>query len=200
MLKRIFLAINLPREIKKEIKNYQDRIGHELDQACPLPNQRVSRLTDPENLHLTLAFLGNIKEDRLMDLYGVVERSVSNQETLKIYLTQTVYGPPGKTPPRMIWLQIEPTEELSQLKKTLNENLERAEGFYFTREKRDFSPHITLARLNTLAWSRIEPEERPVVEEEINLLFKPKSVDVMESELRKKGPKYSCLKSFSFVS
>jgi len=198
MLKRIFLAINLPEEVKKEIKTYQDRVGQELDQACPLPGKSVSWMVDPQNLHLTLAFLGNIKEEKLENLYKAVEEAIQGQKSLEINLTKTIYGPPGKIPPRMIWLQIEPTQELSQLKKALDKGMEKAEGFYFAREKRDFSPHITLTRLNTLVWSRIEPEERPVVEEEINLQIRADSLEIMESRLKKSGAEYSILKSFKF--
>lgn len=199
MLKRIFLAVNLPEEVKTEIKNYEDRVKAELDRACPLPGKSVVRLVDPENLHLTLAFLGNIKEEKLENLYSAVEKATQNQKSFKINLTRAFYGPLGKIPPRMIWLQIEPTEELGQLKKSLDRELEGAEGFYFTREKRDFSPHITLARLNTLAWSRIEPEERPKIEEELNLEAPAESLEVMESELKKSGAEYSILRSFSLL-
>ena len=62
-------------------------------------------------------------------------------------------------------------------------------------EKRGFSSHITLERIRQWEWRRIEPEERPEIEEEINLSFLVNSIKVMESLLKRKGPKYTILES-----
>ena len=60
---------------------------------------------------------------------------------------------------------------------------------------RGFVPHITLARINEWQWKSIEPEERPEVTEDIDLAFTVESIEVMESILRRGGPKYEILES-----
>jgi len=60
---------------------------------------------------------------------------------------------------------------------------------------RGFSPHITLGRLRQWEFRKIEPEERPNINEEINFGFEVTSIEVMESNLRKGGAEYSVLES-----
>lgn len=67
----------------------------------------------------------------------------------------------------------------------------------FVPEKRAFNPHITLARLNAFEWRAIEPEERPEINENIELPFTVESIELMESVLKRTGPVYTILESFS---
>ena len=62
-------------------------------------------------------------------------------------------------------------------------------------EKREFSPHITLARIKTWQWREIEPEERPEIEREIDLNFEVNSIEVMESAIKRTGAEYNILES-----
>ena len=56
--------------------------------------------------------------------------------------------------------------------------------------------HITLGRIKAWEFRKIEPEERPIVDEEINLTFEVNSIEVMDSQLKKGGPTYTILESF----
>ncbi|PIX88575.1 MAG: hypothetical protein COZ30_00470, partial [Candidatus Nealsonbacteria bacterium CG_4_10_14_3_um_filter_36_16] len=58
--------------------------------------------------------------------------------------------------------------------------------------------HITLGRIKQWEFRQIEPEERPEVNEEINLTFEVNSIEVMESELKRGGSEYTILESFPF--
>ena len=91
-------------------------------------------------------------------------------------------------PPRMVWAIGEKSEEFSALKGDLDKSLA-------TSENREFSPHITLGRVRKWEWQRIEPEERPEVDEEINLSFPVSSIEVMESVLKRTGAEYAVLES-----
>ncbi|MDP2910533.1 MAG: hypothetical protein Q8N58_01975, partial [bacterium] len=64
-------------------------------------------------------------------------------------------------------------------------------------ENREFAFHITLARISQWAWQRIEPEERPEINEDINLNFPVNSIEIMESILKKGGPEYVILESYN---
>ena len=53
----------------------------------------------------------------------------------------------------------------------------------------------TLARIKQWVWKRIEPDERPDVERDLDLSFEVGSIDIMESKLKRSGPEYILLKS-----
>jgi len=60
------------------------------------------------------------------------------------------------------------------------------------------TPHITLGRIKTWQFRQIEPEERPEINEDIDLTFEVKSIEIMESQLKKGGPEYTVLESVPF--
>jgi len=174
---RVFIAINLPEEIKRELdileKEIQDMFPQEL-------NGGLIKWVKKENLHITLLFLGSTKDEEIPELINTVKEIAKNHKPFLIKLKKVCYGPPDKMPPRLIWLEIEKREELFKIAEALK-NKTRENGILRKFEKRDFSPHITLGRIRTWQWRRIEPEERPEIEQDINLTFEAKSIDIMES-------------------
>lgn len=185
MLKRhrIFVAINLPYEVERALA--------EIEKKWPdLP----ARWTDTENIHITLEFLGDMTEVELGEVCMVVKEVAARHEAFAITLREVLYGPPGKMPPRMVWVEGEKSKELSTLKKDLQESL--LEKVRFQPEHRAFSPHITLARIKEFEFRAIEPEERPQIQENLDLNFSVESIEVMESVLTKGGPKYTMIESF----
>jgi 2'-5' RNA ligase len=68
----------------------------------------------------------------------------------------------------------------------------------FRPENKGFVLHITLARIREWEWKKIEPEERPEINEELDLIFTVESIEVMESELKRGGPEYTVIESHSF--
>ena len=180
MRHRIFIAVNLPKEVIKQLVNYQSK----------WPELPI-KWTKPENLHITLIFLGDVNDSELVEICKTSREIIEQHHSFGINLNQICYGPPKKMPPRMIWVKGQKSQELSDLKKDLESAL--LEKVNFHQENRAFSPHITLGRIRTWDWSKIEPEERPTVNEIIDLGFEVGSIDVMESELKKDGPKYIIL-------
>jgi 2'-5' RNA ligase len=161
MRRRIFIAINLPDEIKKQLADYQ---GKWLELPC--------RWTKKENLHITLEFLGYLADEELMELCQKTRETTSVKKVFSVCLNKICYGPPKKIPPRMVWVTGEKIKELN------------------------ISPHITLGRIKTWQFRQIEPEERPEINEDINLTFEVKSIEIMESHLRRRGgPEYTVLES-----
>lgn len=179
---RIFIAINLPHDIRKSLTSFEKKW-----QDLP------ARWTPLENLHITLVFLGDITDEELGETCIAVKEVSKKHRLFDIVLDQIGYGPDKKTPPRMLWASGQKSEELSLLKKDLEDSL--LEKVIFKPEERSFSPHITLARINTLAWRAIEPEERPEVAENIDINFTVELLEVMESELTRQGPRYTIIES-----
>jgi len=186
MRHRIFIAINLPEDVKKKLSDCQLKWPE-------LP----CRWTKKENLHITLAFLGYLNDEELVEICKITKEVASKYEPFFITLNKIIYGPP-KNPPRMIWAEGEKSEELGKLQKNLENalaglstELEKLEN----EKSKGYASHITLARLKQWEFRQIEPEERPEVNEEINLSFEVGSIEVMESELKREGPEYVVLES-----
>lgn len=186
MKHRVFIAINLPESVRKKLAGYQDK----------WPELPV-RWTKPDNLHITLEFLGYLPDEDLPEICNIMKKVALRHQPFPINLKRICYGPPKKMPPRMVWAEGEKSKELGKLKEDLQRFLVDSK-ISFSPEGRAFSPHITLGRIKTFEWRKIEPEERPAVEEEIDLNFEVNSIEIMESRLKRGGAEYTILESCLF--
>ena len=184
MRRRIFIAINLPEEVKKKLEEYQAK----------WPDLPV-RWTKKDNLHITLIFLGYVSDEELLEICKITREAALRNEPFLINLTKILYGPPKKMPPRMVWVEGEKSKEFAVIRDNLEKSLTASEQVNFSPEERAFSPHITLGRIKAWEFRQIEPEERPTVKEEISLSFEVNSIEVMESQLKRGGPEYTILES-----
>ena len=182
---RIFIAINLPEDTKKQLSLYQSKWPE-------LP----CRWTRKENIHITLVFLGYVKDEELPEILKIVKEAVLRNKPFFINLKKICYGPTDKKPPRMVWAEGEKSKELAKLQGDL-ENALAEDGSRFEKEKRAFAPHITLGRLKSWEFKTLEPEERPEISEEISLSFEVNSIEIMESKLKPQGPDYFALESLT---
>jgi len=183
MKHRIFIAINLPEDIKKQFVSYQGK----------WPELPI-RWTRRENLHITLFFLGFVSDEELLEVCKITKETALKNQSFSINLNRICYGPPKK-PPRMVWIEGKKSKEFTFLRNNLEKSLMGSEKVHFSSEDRAFSPHITLGRIRTWEWKEIEPEEKSEVNEEINLGFEVNSIEVMESQLKKGGAEYIVLES-----
>jgi len=179
---RIFIAINLPAEIKKELGKYQEKWPE-------LP----AKWTAKDNLHITLEFLGNLTDQETGDVCQIVAEISKRHKSFTVNLVKVSYGPPEKNPPKMVWAEGEKSEELADLKNDLEECV--LEKVKFRPDEKGFLPHITLARILEWEFRKIEPEEVPEISENISLTFSADSIEVMESEMKRGGPQYTILES-----
>ncbi|MCX6720425.1 MAG: RNA 2',3'-cyclic phosphodiesterase [Candidatus Staskawiczbacteria bacterium] len=182
---RVFVAINLPHEIRKELFEYSEK---HLD----LP----AKWTAKDNLHITLEFLGALTDEEAGEVCLAVKEVAERHSSFSLNLNKILYGPPNLKAgqaPKFVWAEGDKSEELSALREDLENSL--AEKVAFVPENRVFAPHITLARISSWEWKAIEPEERPEINENLDLLFTVESIEVMESEKRKDGQVYTVLES-----
>jgi len=180
MSHRIFIAVNLPENIKKKLNGYEEN----------WPDLPV-RWTKKGNLHITLVFLGYLNDEELLETINITKEVALKGKSFSINLNKILYGPPKKMPPRMVWAEGEKSQELADLQRDLENSL------YGGNEKgaRSFSPHITLGRIKTWEFRKLDPEGRPMINEDVSLSFEVNSIEVMESQLKKGGPEYTILES-----
>ena len=181
---RIFIAINLPEDVKKQLLEYKNKWPE-------LPARWVSK----DNLHLTLAFLGNTSDQELAEVCRLMQEIRERHASFELRITRLQYGPDARRP-RMIWTLIEKSSELLTLHKNVETMLANSDKVHYRPEKRPHSPHLTLARLKTFEFQGMDEEELPEIDEEISLSFKVTSIEVMESTLRRSGAQYTILQSF----
>ncbi len=193
---RIFVAVNLPQEVKNELWGLQERIKEEFKNLGGVDPQKIIRFTLPENLHLTLLFLGYISPEQTEALKRILKETAAKYPSFYLTLKNTRYAPPGMKIPRMIWAEIEKNNELIFLHNNLKKAVMGTREFrYFQPEKRAFAPHLTLARLRLFGLKSIATDELPDVEQELDLSFKVQSVEIMQSTLKRTGAEYKIISS-----
>ncbi|MEA3293091.1 MAG: RNA 2',3'-cyclic phosphodiesterase [Patescibacteria group bacterium] len=196
MIHRTFIAINLPEKIKQKLSSFQKDIDEKFDWlGQEISVNKIINWTKKDNLHITLAFLGNITDNEILDISKSVKNISFKNKQFFINLNKICYGPIGKIPPRMVWVKGEESKSLSFLKNCLEKKLFNAKTLKNYSTNNLFSPHITLGRIMAWNWKRIDIEERPEIEEDISLKFEINSIEVMESQLSRGGPKYTILES-----
>jgi RNA 2',3'-cyclic 3'-phosphodiesterase len=132
---RLFIAITPPTDVR-------ERIMRVIEELKPL--SRSPRWVRPEGLHLTLKFLGEVEELQMPEVKASLKDiSASKALDLRFHGVGTF---PKHERPRVIWAAVEESTALSALAEAL---VTLFEPLGFRREDRDFSPHITLARINS---------------------------------------------------
>jgi 2'-5' RNA ligase len=195
MRHRIFIAINLPKEIKEvliqKIKKIEESFNFYKEEFSSGPIRWVK----PDNLHLTLAFLGYVKDEDLPKIIEMVKEISKKHSPFSVNFLKISYSEPKHKIPRMIWIVCEKNKELFNLQEDLKKSLSSF-GITDLETERDFLPHITLARIKKWEFRKIDPEEVPEVDEILNLSFEVKSIEIMESHLKREGAEYTILESY----
>ncbi len=173
---RSFLAVQLPPVVVQ----YLERVSAQL-QGLGLHG----RFVRPESVHLTLKFLGDIEKSRVEQLAEQVEQCCSGFESFELKAGGVGVFPHLKRP-RVVWVGLGTSRELSQLQRCIDSRLDR-EGF--PSDKRPFHPHLTLLRLKS---QRNVPELTRFIslapQEEMK--FQVEEVHLWRSLLRPDGARY----------
>ncbi|MCL1818920.1 MAG: RNA 2',3'-cyclic phosphodiesterase [Spirochaetaceae bacterium] len=131
---RLFIAVNFDDEVKRGIQKLQEKL-----------RARASRgkFSRPDNLHLTLAFLGETPEERL-DAVSEILESV-NSPPFDISFNRTGFF--RRSRKELWWLGADPAAPGISILKTMQAQLiQHLEKENFSVDTRPFNPHITLGR------------------------------------------------------
>ncbi|HLN55232.1 MAG TPA: RNA 2',3'-cyclic phosphodiesterase [Bacteroidales bacterium] len=179
-MKRIFIGIkiNPDKNFKKLITAIREELSGE-----------AIKWTDLENIHITLAFLGDTHEDRLEGINEMLREKCEGRGGFEISLKG--FGVfKSLHDPKVFWAGLYQSDKLSTLQASIVEGLK---GLGITVEGRPFSPHLTIGRIK-----HIRDFDNLKV-----LLLKYHSTDIQrinvsevilyESILRQEGPVYKAL-------
>jgi len=151
--------------------------------------------TDPANIHLTMAFLGDTEDELIIAVSKMLKQKCSGFGDFSFILKGTgVFR--NYREPKVIWIGIGHNEKLVKLNSEIKAGLKDA-GFIL--EDRPFKPHITLGRIKSIKdsdalRSALEKYKDTFIQE-----VQVKEVVLYESILKPIGPEYRPVGKFSLL-
>ena len=183
---RTFVAIPLEEEMHRQLARLIDN----LRESMPA---RAVRWVAPENIHLTLKFLGDVPPAQIDAITEALRRAASTATPFSFELVGFGCFPSARRP-RVLWVGIRETSGSLQ---SLQEAVEKELGqLGFKREERGFSPHLTLGRVREEAPASAVREIGQLMEKlEFGVLGQQEvtSIHLFKSDLRPTGPIYTSL-------
>lgn len=179
---RSFLAIEVPSSTKEEI----NKMITEFKKA-----DYPVRWVEKENLHLTLIFFGEVKEDFLQKAKIQI---ISVTKTLRPFeVNLSGLGAfPSQRSPRVIWLSVKDGKDKVADLQTMIEKSLITIGY--KPEARQFHPHLTLGRVKGI----IKEPTKIFAQNYQSPNFLVKALVLFKSTLRPEGPLYEKLHQFDF--
>ena len=182
---RLFVALEIPSAVREKLAALIEAL------RAVSPQTRWVR---PENLHVTLKFIGEVPEEKLAGIRAALAGIRSDQPCTLDFRGLGFF--PNEKQPRVLWVGVEASPNL----KTLAADIELAmEPLGIPREQRPFSPHLTLSR-----FERTRPLEklRAAIQENAARDFgslRTSKFHLIESKLKPSGAEYTTLESFAFA-
>ena len=174
---RTFVAVFPPPEVREEA----------LARARRLSLAGRVRWAKPENVHLTLKFLGDVQEEVLDDLCAALEEVCGRHAAFDAELAGFGAFPSARRA-QILWAGISAgSGELRSLATDLDATLA---PLGFKREKRPYTPHLTLGRARGKPASFEPPPEEYLGE------FRIRHVELTESKLTPEGAIYRTVRAF----
>jgi 2'-5' RNA ligase len=186
---RIFIALDIPADIRARITEYMDRArGY-------APEARWAR---SEGLHVTLKFVGEVSDAKVQEIRNALAGAIA--QPFEVKFSGAGFFPTPKSP-RVFWIGVEGGEALSQLARAVD-NVTHQLGI--AKEERAYSPHLTLARAGSGSGSghQLRPLQY-LLEKEASPQFGTMTAQefwLYRSELARGGSKYTKLERYQIAA
>lgn len=181
---RAFIAIELPEETRDKLSALQQELK---------ASGADVKWVRPENIHLTLKFLGEINEKQVELIKGIIDTAAGKRRAFRVRVSSLGAFPRIESP-RVVWIDIEEgDEEVKGIAAELQENISWAG---IPKEERPFSSHITIGRIrspiNRDKLVRCLKDKTDLGGK--NMEFYAGKITLFKSTLTPKGPLYETLK------
>ncbi len=184
---RCFIAIDINEEVRGALADLQQELGEKAD-----VKKGDVKWVRPESVHLTLKFLGEVKDEKVVEVCNIVKEVCGRHKSFELDIEQV--GCFGGRSARVVWVG---TGAGSDSLKQLAEGLEgplAAVGW--PKEGRAFTGHLTVCRVKKspagVKLAKASEEYRDFKAGTITA----DSVSVYQSELTPKGPIYTVLANY----
>ncbi len=175
--RRLFVGTFTPIDFK-EVKERVEGLGIE------------GKWVEPENLHLTFRFLGEVEEEKVRQIVQMLKGRLRGAPPFKVkYRGLGTFKKNGVE--RVLWIGVY-SEEIGEVKRRVDQALM---PFGFTPEE-NFTPHVTLLRIKRV---RRRIKFRSYIHSMEEYLFcerEERRVCLVESKLTPQGPKYKVVEEF----
>ncbi len=181
---RSFLAFPISGELKEKFKHILNDLQHTCTDV---------KWVKPENVHLTLKFLGGLEESELKNVSFVLRERCRGFAPITSYLSE-IGAFPDLRHPKIVW------GALDDSKKEIQAIVEVLEGelakFGLAKDEHPFKPHITLGRVKSTAHliNLIQTIRQITFESKTKQTFE--KIILYKSTLTPQGPIYEVLKEF----
>ena len=179
---RIFCALDIPGGIRQRIREHVQSL------VRSNPDIKAS-WTNPDSIHLTLKFIGNIGLDRIPLLSEAAAVAANGCQAFDLRIGSCGVFP-SRSRAKVLWIGVnDPTGELTRLQQRLELECDKRD---FLKEERSFKPHLTIARL------RSGGDTKKLVQDHLATQFPEQNIGVEElivfrSELSSDGSIYSAI-------
>ena len=181
---RLFVSIDLPDDFADEVRAVQE----EFADASGL------NFTDPGQAHVTVKFLGDVTRGRLPRVKNALRRAVDGAGVEPFEATYEGLGVfPSLGYIQVVWLGVsEGGEEMTRLHEAVEGEVTK---LGFDPEDHDFTPHVTLARMEHAGGKELVQEKVEELEPTVGTA-EVEEIRLTESELTDEGPEYSTVESY----
>jgi 2'-5' RNA ligase len=182
---RLFVALDLPDQVRHAITELIAKLQ---------PKSRTARWIRPENLHVTLKFIGHVGNEKLDPIQNALS-SIHSAQPVEIHFRGMGFFP-NEHRPRAFWCGIAASSNLAELAA----NIDRALApLGVEAETRPFTPHLTLARFKSDEGIREMVKAATDIKSTDFGAATMTNFHLYESLLKSTGAQYNRLASFPFV-
>jgi 2'-5' RNA ligase len=179
---RTFLALDLGAKIRKKLVAVQEELAEAMAEV---------KWVEPDNLHVTLLFLGEVNDRELPGVCRAAQQAVAEMPSFTVSV-ETLGCFPNTRRPRVVWAGIgQGMQEICRIHDAL-ESAMLEQGCY-RREERQFTPHVTLGRVRS---EEVNERFAPAIQEHRVWSAGEVAVNevlVMSSQITRHTPSYSVL-------
>lgn len=187
-MKRLFVAIPVETEpaLGEMLLQLQRQLAHE-----------KINWVNTQNLHLTLKFIGEQPTTILPDIRHLMTAVASRHKAFSLNFGRTgIFG--SRYDPRVLWLGCSTGDE--PVKLLANDLLNEFTKIGFERDRQNFVPHLTLARIKHLSDKPLFQRTVGAIPQQHYATLRANGIVLYESVLRKEGPQYFVLSEAQLVS
>lgn len=175
---RTFIAIELPESVKSSLSELQREL-----KAC----RADIRWVKPDNIHLTLKFLGDTDEKTVNKIVEAVKGACGGFSRFTVVIKGVGVFPDMRVP-KVLWVGAAENDSLSGLQKAVEEALAK---LGFPSEKRRFRPHLTLGRFKSSFGKEGLYDKMEKLKDVSAGAIEVSSIYLIKSELTSSGAEYT---------
>jgi len=184
---RLFIAIDIDQNNKAALGELQRQLQSKAD-----IKKSDAKWVNPENVHLTLKFLGEVEDAKVVEVCKIVEGVAGRHKSFELDIESVGYF--GGRSARVLWVGAGlGNEDLSRLQKDIEGELALAG---WPEEGREFHGHLTLCRIrSTKAGAELAQVSEQYKDFKLGVISVD-SVGVYQSQLTPQGPIYTLLGNY----